>query len=243
MNKARPKITSFDFPPGRIIARKYAIEKFLGSGTEGEVYKVKETRTGFPRAAKLFFPQANKHDRAATHYARKLERLRDCDIVIQYHHVESITVRRVPITCLVSEYVEGVLLDELIKSFRGRRMPPFEALHLIYNICCGLEKIHARKEFHGDLHPSNIMVKRRGIFFDVKIIDFHSWGRSAAVERREDILSVIHLLHEIVGGRKTYASQPPEVKSVCLGLRRDLIGRKFPTASHLRLHLESFIWH
>ena len=157
MPQVRPKITNFDFEPGRIIARKYAIEEFLGRGTEGEVYKVRETRTGFPRAAKLFFPQANTRDRAATHYARKLERLRDCGIVIQYHHVETITVRRTPVTCLVSEYVDGVLLSDFVKSFRGRRVPAYQALHLIYDICCGLEKIHAKKDFHGDLHPSNIL--------------------------------------------------------------------------------------
>ncbi len=33
------KVKRFDFPPGRIVAGKYEIERPLGSGWEGEVYQ------------------------------------------------------------------------------------------------------------------------------------------------------------------------------------------------------------
>jgi hypothetical protein len=49
-------------------------------------------------------------------------------------------------------------------------------------------------------------------------------------------------LYDLVGGSRRYSSQPPEVKRICCGLRRDLISKRFPTARHLRKHLESFTW-
>lgn len=234
-----PRIESFDFPPGRILAGDYRVESKLGSGWEGEVYRVVERRTGVHRAAKLFFPHRNERDRAVTFYARKLDRLKDCPIVIQYVHSERIQHRRVPITCLVSEYVEGELLSAYVERHPGKRLQPFEAMHLLYTLTCGMEQVHRHREYHGDLHSDNVMVRRRGIFFDVKVVDFYHWGAPTASRIREDVFDLIRLFYDAVGGRRTYAKQPPEVKAICRGLRRDLIAKSFPTAHHLREHLET----
>ena len=61
-------INSFGLRPGRVIGGKYTVEVKLGSGWEGEVYKVTESRTGVCRAAKLFYPQRNIRDKAVTYY-------------------------------------------------------------------------------------------------------------------------------------------------------------------------------
>lgn len=237
-----PKIDKFDLPPGRRIAGIYLVEEFLGGGFEGEVYKVVEERTGISRTAKLFFPHRNEKDREARSFAQKLERLRDCSIVIQYHHAETMKVRRQPVTCLISEYVDGVQMSQYIQSHAGKRMPPFKALHLFYALVSGLDEIHWKNEYHGDLHSENILVKPRGIFFDVKLVDFFHRGRSNKEHRQGDIVEAMHLLYESIGGRKFYANTPQEVKSICLGLRRDLILKTFPTARHLLERLENFEW-
>ncbi len=234
------KIDSFGLRPGQVIGGKYVIEEFLGGGLEGEVYKVMEVRTGVRRAAKLFFPQENERDLAARTYAQKLDRLRDCPIVIQYHHAETVRVRRTEATCLISDFVDGMLLDDYVKTHPGQRLHPFQALHLIYAITSGLEQIHQKKEYHGDLHSRNILVKPAGIFFDIKLVDFYYLGRPSQHRRQDDVIDVVHLLYEIVGGRRHYARQPACIKGICRGLRRDLICRAFPTATHLRKHLESF---
>jgi hypothetical protein len=236
------RIDTFGLQPGRVVAGKYVVEQRLGGGWEGEVYKVSERRTGVCRAAKLFFPQRNAGDRAVRFYAQKLERLRACPIVIQYHHSEVVRVRGHPITCLISEFVEGELLGGFIARQPGRRLQPIDALHLIYTLVVGLEAIHKQREYHGDLHDGNVLVKRQGIFFDVKVVDFYHWGRSTAAHRRDDVADVVRLLYDAVGGQARYATQPPEIKAICLGLRRDLIGRAFPTVRHLREHLETFRW-
>ena len=55
-------IDSFSLQPGRQIGGKYIVDVKLGSGWEGEVYKVVESRTGINRAAKLFYPKRNVRD-------------------------------------------------------------------------------------------------------------------------------------------------------------------------------------
>ena len=157
MATAAPRIDSFNLPPGRTLAGKYMVEAKLGEGWEGEVYKVVETRTGIPRAAKLFYPVRNVRDRAVRVYAKKLEQLRHCPIVIQYHHSESLRIRRAEITCLISDYVEGELLQAFVKRQPGGRLRPFEALHLTYALAYGLEEIHRLKQYHGDLHAGNVL--------------------------------------------------------------------------------------
>ncbi|MFW5920783.1 MAG: protein kinase domain-containing protein, partial [Polyangiales bacterium] len=151
-SKRQPRIDSFNFKPGRVLAGKYRIESKLGGGWEGEVYKVTERRTGITRAAKLFYPHRNERDRAVKFYARKLDKLRNCSIVIQYLHSEQIKHKGVPITCLISEYVEGELLADFVKRQPGKRLRPFEGMHLLYAAAKGLEEIHRVKEYHGDIH-------------------------------------------------------------------------------------------
>jgi len=56
---ATARIEVFDFKPGRVLAGRYAVEAFLDSGWEGEVYRVVEERTGVCRAAKVLYPQRN----------------------------------------------------------------------------------------------------------------------------------------------------------------------------------------
>lgn len=242
MTTIADSIQSFELKPGRRIGGKYTVEAKLGGGWEGEVYKVIEGRTGAHRAAKLFFPKRNVRDRAVTYYARKLERLRKCPIVIQYHHSETVRHRGVPITCLISEYVEGELLSSFVARQPGKRLHPYEGMHLIYALARGLEEIHKVREYHGDLHDANVLVSRVGLFFDVKLVDFYHWGAPTAAHIREDVVDLVRLLYDAVGGRRRYASQPPEIKNICRGLRRDLIGQAYPTARHLREYLESFAW-
>jgi serine/threonine protein kinase len=237
-----PHITSFDFKPGRILARKYEVVTLLGSGWEGEVYLVREKESSIERTAKIFFPQRNVHNRAIKFYARKLHRLRHCTILIQYYTQESITFRRMPVTFLVSEYVEGELLCQFLKKQPGKRLTAFEGLHLLHELAAGVETIHEAHEYHGDLHDENIIVRRRGLSFNVKIVDMYNWGAPNTENIRDDVCDLIRIFYDAIGGARHYARQPQEIKNICCGLKRSLIVQKFRTAGHLRSYLETMAW-
>lgn len=237
-----PVIESFNLSPGRVIAKKYEIRALLGAGWESEVYLVKEIATGIERTAKFFFPQRNPRDRALKFYARKLHKLRKCPIIIQYSTQDTFTFQRIPISFLVSEFVEGELLSEYLKRQPGKRLMPFQALHLLYALARGMECIHLVGDYHGDLHTENIIVQRVGLEYELKLLDMFHWGAPSAENIRDDVIDLIRIFYDALGGSKHYAKLPPEIKNICCGLKRSLITRKFRSAGKLRLYLESMRW-
>lgn len=241
--QVKPKpIESFDLKPGRILARKYEVVSRLGGGWEGEVYKIREKNTHIERAAKLFFPHRNPRNKTAKAYARKLHKLRRCPIVIHYHTEEIIPLRRHAITVLVSEYVEGELLTDFLKRQPGGRLHASQAIQLLYALVSGLECVHQAREYHGDLHSDNIIVERYGLNFDLKILDFFHWPGPKRAGLQDDICFLARILYDSLGGARYYARQPKEIKEICLGLKRSLLIKRFPTVTHLRQHLENFTW-
>ena len=106
----------------------------------------------------------------------------------------------------------------------------------------GLEFIHANREYHGDLHTENIIIKKFGLEFDIKIIDFHHWGDSKKDNQDEDIIKTIRLFYDILGGQKYYKKLPPSIKYIICGLKRNLILSRFKTMTQLKSHLELMDW-
>jgi serine/threonine protein kinase len=241
-NAKLPRIEEFGFRSGRIIAGKYEIISLLGTGWEGEVYLVRELATDIDRTAKFFFPQRNARDKALQFYARKLHKLRQCPVVIQYHTQDRIEFRKNPVSFLISEFVEGELLSDFIKRQPGKRLPAFAAVHLLHALAKGIECIHALGEYHGDLHPENVIVQRYGLGFELKLLDLYHWGAPNAANIRDDVCDIIRIFYDALGGAKTYARHPPAIKAICCGLKRSLILRKFRTAGQLRGYLETMEW-
>jgi len=232
-------IHTFDFNPGRVFSRKYAVVSRLGTGWEGEVYKLVELETGIERAGKFFFPERNPRNKALRFYAKKLHKLRHCGILIHYNTQEQIRFRGQDISFLVSEYVEGVLLSEFIAKRPRKKLEVYQALHLLYSLSKGLECIHKMKEYHGDLHTYNIIVTRVGLDISLKLIDLFHWSGASSENIFNDVCDLIRILYDSLGGAKTYCHHPPEIRSIICGLKRSLIKRKFRTAGHLRNYLES----
>lgn len=236
------KIDAFDFVTGRTLGGKYEVIEQLGTGWEGEVYRIRELATGVERAAKFFYPHRNISDRTIKFHARKLARLATCPILINYHTHDQIRFRGHVVKFLVSELFEGEQLEQFVARQRKKKLTVFEGLHLLHTLAAGLEQIHEVGEYHGDLHPANIMVQRRGIDFDIKLIDMYRWHGSAGSNIREDVCDVIRVFYDAIGGRAAYAKHPPEVKWICAGLKRSLILKRFRTAGDLRWHLENMEW-
>src|SRR5690606_11756316 len=155
-------------------------------------------------------------------YAKKLEKLRRCDLVVKYYHTETIDYDGHPVSCLVSELVEGPLLGDYLKQQPGRRLQTFAALHLLYALARGMEEIHLAREYHGDLHDLNVVVRREGIFFRPKVFDFFHRGKTTRDRQEDDVVDLVRILYDAVGGARLYRDQPAYIKTICCGLRNDL---------------------
>ncbi len=238
----KKKIETFGLRSGRKIGRLYEVVKLLGKGTEGEVYQIQESDTGIQRAAKLYFPHRDPKNRSTIWYAKKLNALRHCPIVLQYHHTEIIQVKGERVRCLISELCDGEQLEGWIGQHRGKRLDAFRALHVLYGLARGLESIHALGEYHADVHSQNILIRPKGIGFDLKLVDFYNWGRPTKYKHHQDIMDSVRVFYECLGGRKHYSKLPPEVKHICAALQQKLVIKRFPTMTRLRQFLEGFEW-
>jgi len=212
-----PRIETFDLEPGDVLVGKYEVVSRLGRGWEGEVYLVSEL-------------------------AKKLHRLRHCAILIQYHTQETMDYQGIPVTFVVSEYVEGEPLSIFLERQPGKRLDPFQAFHLLHALAAGMESIHHLREYHGDLHTDNIIVRRAGLGFEVKLLDLYRWKSPRRENIQDDVCDLVRIFYDAVGGSKRYPKQPPEVKAICCGLKRSLILQKFSTAGQLRQRLETMQW-
>jgi len=125
MYRIPKNVRRFDFQPGRKIAGKYEIERILGSGWEGEVYAIIERTTGIRRAAKFYYPHRDPTGKAAIAYARKLDALRHCPILMQYHHQEIAYVQKRKVLIVISELVEGQKLSEFLYAQRNHVLSTF----------------------------------------------------------------------------------------------------------------------
>src|SRR3954451_4952784 len=160
--------------------------------------------------------------KAAITYARKLDALRHCPILMQYHHQETAYVQRKKVTIVISELVEGQKLSEFLATQPRHRLSTIAALHVLYGLAKGIAPIHARGEYHGDIHDANIMIRRQGITFEVKLLDFFDLGRPTRAKVRKDVLNLIQVFHTLVGGRATYKKQPKVVKDIIRGHKDSL---------------------
>lgn len=233
------RITRFGFETGKVVSGKYEIITKLGQGYEGEVYIVREKLTGIERAAKFFFPHRNLRNKTVKFYAKKLHKLRNCSVLIQYITQETMTFQGQSVTYLVSDYVEGRPLDEFLNRQKGKRLSPFKALHLLYALAKGMEEVHYMRDYHGDLHTKNVLVRRHGLGFDLKLIDMFHWGSAKPENIRDDVVDLIRIFYDALGGKKVYPTLPPEIKAICCGLKRSLITKKFKHAGKLRVYLEN----
>ncbi|MEZ5357755.1 MAG: protein kinase [Candidatus Zixiibacteriota bacterium] len=232
----------FNLKPGSTLGRNYFVVEFLGGGWEGEVYKVAERRTGIQRAAKVFYAGHRLQERQMQRYASKLYRLRTCPIITQYHHRDIARVGRESVEILISDFAEGEVLSQFLERQPGKRLTPFEALHLLHAVVSGVEQIHCLGEYHGDIHTDNIMVARTGLGFNVHLLDFFDLGRPSKEKMQFDVIELISVFFELLGGAGQYGGTPENIRKIIMGRKHSLIRQKYKTAGQLRIALENITW-
>ena len=234
---------SFSIPEGTVLAKRYTVLTELGRGWEGEVYLVREKGTGAERSIKLFYPVRNKRNETLRRYARKLHKLRNCHILIQYHTQDEYEWKGEMVRGLVSEFASGDILSEYIKKKPGKKLHPYEALHFLYALVKGLEEIHRHGEYHGDLHEGNIIVTKSGLEYTLKLFDLYHWRDHTKPENQlDDVVEAIKITYRLLGGSKTYEKLPQAMKDILLAGRKPSIKKKFRSAVKLREHIETMEW-
>jgi serine/threonine protein kinase len=108
---------------------------------------------------------------------------------------------------VVMDYFEGQTLEECAKH---ESLAVEDVLEVARQIAEGLEAAHARGILHSDIKPANVLVRREGGGWRVKLIDFGLAVRPQAL--RNTVSNVSGLRHTVVGSSiaGTLEFAPPE---------------------------------
>lgn len=144
----------------------YVVTEFIGEGGMGTVWAGRHQTIDRKVAIKVLHPQYARNERVRQRFrneASTLARLQHPNIVTLYDYVE--TPQQL---CLVMEHVEGVNLDDMIRTQTGPltndRLGP-----IFRQILDAISYAHRQKVIHRDIKPSNFMVTPKG---EVKVLDF-----------------------------------------------------------------------
>jgi len=207
----------------------YRIEREIGRGGMGVVYRAVDTRLGRPVAIKVLPTETTGNPE------RQRRFLREAQSASALNHPNIVTIYEVGedegTTFIAMELVDGTPLDRLLAQ---APLPVATALDYAVQIASALAAAHARGIIHRDIKPANIVVTRDGRakvldFGLAKLIDLPSTeatitsaptvagvimgtaeymspeqAEGRPVDARSDIFSFGAVLYEMLAGRRAF---------------------------------------
>jgi serine/threonine protein kinase len=154
---------------GRLFAGRFQIEKRVGTGGMGNIYKAMQVDMKRPVALKLLHPDLGGDPEMVGRFDREMR------ATTRIEHPNSVRVYEYGqadgMFFLAMELLDGRPLADVISD--DAPMPPERAAHIGLQIAQALAAAHAEKIIHRDLKPENIMlVDRYGQKDFVKVLDF-----------------------------------------------------------------------
>lgn len=167
--KALTKSHSSGLNPGDFVG-EFSIERLLGAGSMGKVYRARNQQIGKVVAIKTLHDHLISNTVLLERFkleARATSRIDHPNIATVYDF--GLLNNKVPY--IVMEYIEGKGLDVLLKEHGKLDEKP--ATEIFLQVCKALSAVHSIGIIHRDLKPSNIMlVKKDGNDQFVKLVDF-----------------------------------------------------------------------
>ena len=184
-----------DFHAGEVIDGKYTVERPLGEGTFGKVYRVKRNPDGRVFALKLlklWAVEALEREKLLKRFDQEYETgLIQSDYLVRSYGKGS--VRGNPY--ILMEYCPG---GDLLQGVEAGKIDLAQAAS---EILLGLKSLHVNGKVHRDLKPENVLIRANG---SVALTDF---GIAGDRNKRLTERGLMGVPKEVFG---TYAYMPPE---------------------------------
>ena len=154
-----------------ILDGRYQLEKRLGQGGMGVVFKARHIFLKTQHAIKIILPDLVGND---PNLVTRFRQEALAAAAIRHQNIIAVTdfgVVRGTMPFLVMEFVQGKSLQEIMGEEGA--MPAARAFELMQPICSGIAAAHRQKIVHRDLKPLNVMIQD-GISINegTKILDF-----------------------------------------------------------------------
>jgi predicted Ser/Thr protein kinase len=217
---------------GKLIAEKYQVERLLGVGSMGLVYRARHTLLEKTVALKIIRQDLAQDDETI---GRFVTEAKAASAIGSEHIVEVFDFGKLPdgATYLVMEYLEGLTLGEALDADGGLAFE--DAIGIAVRVAAALSAAHAAGVVHRDLKPDNVFLVRVEDGWFVKVLDFgiakimHSSQKLTAVgsvigtphymspeqatgartDERTDIYSLGVILYEMACGKVPFDAESP----------------------------------
>jgi serine/threonine-protein kinase len=213
------------------IAGRYVVERKLGAGAFGTVFKAKDKILGRMVAIKTIRLEGLAAQGASMD--ELLQRFtREAQVSAKLKHPGIVTIYDIGnadgMTYLAMEFIDGKGLERIILD--GGPMPVERAASLAAQVAQALDFAHKNGVVHRDIKPANIMIEAGD---RVKVTDFGiakvtesadhltmtgsllgtpsymspEQARGAAIDGRSDLFSVGCVLYELLAGKKAFRGE------------------------------------
>jgi len=203
----QPVKVAKDLVVGALFANRYVIEKIVGRGGMGVVYRATDSRLDETVAIKTLpgdvmsrSPEELERFKREIRLARKITHR---NVLRTYDYGEADDVYFISM-----EFVPGYTLSELLEE--NPRLAPRAAMGISRQICRGLQVAHEQGIIHRDIKPQNVLIDPKG---EVKLMDF---GIARMAEAPQAMTSA-----GMIVGTPHYMS-PEQVQGMALEARSDV---------------------
>jgi hypothetical protein len=206
----------------------YLVDKELGSGAMGTVFRAKNKKNGERVAIKLMSLALGTNENAVKRFKREVDIIKQLDHPNIVKYINSGRYHKSPF--IIMELIEGESLDHILH--RRTRLPWEEVANIGIDLCAALQHAHDQGIIHRDLKPSNLMILKDGT---VKLTDFgiakdadvtaltaaNSTVGTAAymspeqcrglreTSHKTDLYSMGIMFYELLTGRKPFVGETP----------------------------------
>ncbi len=149
---------------------QYTLERQIGAGGMGTVYRARHALLRRPTAIKLLDSERARDPRAVARFTREVE------LTSHLTHPNTIAVYDFGFTTkgvffYAMEYLRGADLQAIVR--RTGPLAPARTVHVLTQVCGSLTEAHAAGLTHRDIKPGNVILCERGGVYDfAKVLDF-----------------------------------------------------------------------
>ncbi len=162
------------FAPGNVVKGRYAIERFVGKGGMGEVYRGFDlllgqavalktllcTSTDDPRAVRKLFDEVRNAQRVGHPHVCRIFELQEHEDPRQFAR---------PVPFFTMEFVEG---ERLSSRMGAERLSTADVRTIALQLLDGLKAAHGKGVLHLDFKGDNVLLRQSSLPLDAVIMDF-----------------------------------------------------------------------